>query len=103
MNSDLLGQELKVAEDMKKDLRGKNKCVLLFEIDLIWIESNGSATSNDLVTAKTNLASTRMELNSTKSAVADLVTKLNGKIFNKNVFPTREKWKNFNLKHERVN
>jgi hypothetical protein len=44
------------------------------------IERIGSATSNDLETAKTNLASTRTELSSTKSAVADLTTKLNGKI-----------------------
>jgi hypothetical protein len=38
-----------------------------------------SATSTDLETTKTNLASTRTELNSTKSAMADLVTHLNGK------------------------
>ncbi len=39
-----------------------------------------SATLMDVETAKTNLASTRTELNSTKSAVADLATKLNGKL-----------------------
>jgi hypothetical protein len=44
------------------------------------MERIGSATSNDLETAKTNLASTRTELNSTKWAVADLTTQLNGKI-----------------------
>ncbi len=45
------------------------------------MECNYSATSNDLKTAKTNLASTMMtELNSTKSAVADLTTKLKGKL-----------------------
>jgi hypothetical protein len=44
------------------------------------IEQIGSATSNDLETATSILASTRTELNSTKSAVADLTTKLNGKL-----------------------
>jgi hypothetical protein len=44
------------------------------------IERVGSATSNDLGAAKTILASTRTELNSTKSAVADLTTKLKGKL-----------------------
>ena len=34
--SDRLGKELRIAEEnLKKDLRGKNKVVLFFEIDLI--------------------------------------------------------------------
>ncbi len=53
-------------------------------------EWNGSATSNDLKTAKTNLASARTELNSTKSAVSHLATELKGKI-NKNCFHNRER------------
>jgi hypothetical protein len=44
------------------------------------IERFGSATSKDLETVKTILASTMTELNSTKSAVADLTTKLKGKL-----------------------
>jgi hypothetical protein len=44
------------------------------------IERVCSATSNDLETATTNLASTKMELSGTKSAVANLTTQLNGKI-----------------------
>jgi hypothetical protein len=48
------------------------------------IERVCSATSNDLETATTNLASTKTELNSTKYVVADLTTKLNGKIRNTN-------------------
>ena len=81
-NSDRLGKELRIAEEnLKKDLRGKNEIVLFFEIDWNEIDWNGnSATSNDLETAKTNLASTKTELNSTKSAVADLATKLIGKL-----------------------
>ncbi|XP_046637840.1 uncharacterized protein LOC124316133 isoform X1 [Daphnia pulicaria] len=56
MNSNQLRQDLKVTEEkLTRDLR---------------------ATSNDLETAKTNLASTRTELNSTKFAVADLATEL---------------------------
>jgi hypothetical protein len=36
VNSDRLSQELKVVEEnLKKDLRGKNNVILLFEIDLI--------------------------------------------------------------------
>jgi hypothetical protein len=36
VNSDRFSQGLKVAEEnLKKDLRGKNNFVLLFEIDLI--------------------------------------------------------------------
>ncbi|EFX75990.1 hypothetical protein DAPPUDRAFT_249619 [Daphnia pulex] len=55
-NSNQLSQDLKVAEEkLKKDLR---------------------ATSTGL---ETNLASMRTELGSTKSAVADLVTKLNAR------------------------
>ncbi len=69
----------------EKDLKGKNNFDLLFEIDLILIEWNCSATSTDLETTKTNLVSARTELNRTKSAVADLAIKLNGKI-NKNTF-----------------
>jgi len=35
-NSTRLGKELRIAEEnLKKDLRGKNKIVLFFEIDLI--------------------------------------------------------------------
>ncbi len=86
MNSDRLGRELKVAEEnLKKDLKGKNNVDLLFQIDLILIGWNCSATSTDLETTKTNLVSARTELNRTKSAVADLAIKLNGKI-NKNTF-----------------
>ncbi len=48
------------------------------------IERVCSATSNDLETATTNLASTKTELNSTKYVVADLTTQLNGKIRNTN-------------------
>jgi hypothetical protein len=55
-----------------------------------------SATSTDLETTKTNLALTRTELGSTKSAVADLVTKLNGKnLFNELFYKTRLKELNF--------
>ena len=53
------------------------------------MERIGSATSNDLETAKTNLASTRTELNSTKSAVSHLATELKGKI-NRNCFHKKE-------------
>jgi hypothetical protein len=61
VNSDRLGQELKVTAE------------------------NFKATSNDLETIKINLALPRTELNSTKSTVADLAIELNGKI-NKNVY-----------------
>jgi hypothetical protein len=56
-----------------------------------------TGTKKELETTKTNLASTRTELNSvTKSAVADLVTKLNGKnIFNEVFYETRLKELNF--------
>jgi hypothetical protein len=57
-----------------------------------------TGTKKELETAKTNLASTRTELGSTKSAVADLVTKLNGKnILNELFYKTRLKELNFIL------
>jgi hypothetical protein len=82
VNSNQLRQDLKVTEEkLKRDLRGTSLLFkILFAILYILIELNGSATSNDLETAKTNLASTRTELNSTKSAVSDLATELKGKI-----------------------
>jgi hypothetical protein len=55
------------------------------------IERIGSATSNVLETATTNLASTRTELSNTNSVVADLTTKLNGKIRNELFYMTRLK------------
>jgi hypothetical protein len=56
------------------------------------MECNFSATSNDLEITKTNLASTRTELNRTKFAVANLVTKLDGKnILNEFFYKTRLK------------
>jgi hypothetical protein len=73
---------------------------VIFQIKFIELKLNYfnwmkwlSATSTDLETTKTNLASTRTELlNSTKSAMADLVTHLNGKnILNEFFYKTRLK------------
>jgi hypothetical protein len=61
------------------------------------IERIGSATSNELESAITNLASTRTELSSTKSAIKDLTTKLNGKIRNTNL-----KFLNSQERNERI-
>jgi hypothetical protein len=76
-----LGFEFKVtADNLRKELKG----IIHFSLNLLtcfnMIKRVGLATSNDLETATTNLASTRTELNSTKSAVVDLTTQLNGKI-----------------------
>jgi hypothetical protein len=76
-----LGFEFKVtADNLRKELEG----IIHFSLNLLtcfnMIERNGSATLSQLETATTNLSSTRMELSSTKSAVADLTTQLNGKI-----------------------
>ncbi|XP_046456215.1 uncharacterized protein LOC124203584 [Daphnia pulex] len=58
-NLQRFGYELKTADDnLRKELR---------------------ATSNDLETTTTNLASARMELSNTKSAVSELTTKLNAR------------------------
>jgi hypothetical protein len=49
------------------------------------INWNGLVTSNDLETTTTNLNATIMELDSTKTNIADLTIKLNGnKLKNKN-------------------
>jgi hypothetical protein len=56
---------------------------------------NGSATSNDLETTKTILASTRTELDSTKFALTDLATKFNGKILHHLLSAVKRRKKKF--------
>ena len=78
-NLQRLGHEVKVAEDnLRKELSGK--FILKCNMHIVLTKLNGSANSHDLEIATTNLAATKIELGNTKSAIADLTKKQNGKI-----------------------